>query len=252
MVDNVIFLDLETTGLNFKRDRIVEIGLVPLKKNGKRGKRFLINPKIPIKKRAYMVHGISFEDVKGSPYFEDVKDEVLKALNGNIVVGFNVVNFDIPFLNYELFRVGEKALFNRVIDLKEVAKIVFNEPPNSLYSLAKYLGIKVKKIHRALEDAETTRKIFIKLMEIKGEIFEDIRTLESITFSSYPSKSLQILNLAREYGLLRIKYFTKFSGIMELEVEPFIILKNIVMVKDGLGNPRKLYIPRIIQISPLR
>lgn len=252
MVDNIIFLDLETTGLNFKRDRIVEIGLVPLKKNGKRGKRFLVNPGIPIKKRAYMVHGISLDDVKGSPYFEDIKDEVLKTLEGNIIVGFNLLNFDMPFLNYELFRIGEKPIFNRVVDLKEVAKALFKEPPNSLYSLAKHLEIKVNKIHRALEDAETTRKIFVKLMELNGKIFQDIGTLESITFSSYPNKSLQILNLAREYRLLRIKYFTKFFGIREFEAEPFIILKNIIIVKDFLGNPKKLYIPRIIQISPLK
>jgi len=97
-------------------------------------------------------------------------------------------------------------------------------------------------LHRALEDAETTRRIFLKLMEI----FSDPKPL-----SSFPEKSIRILEMAREYGSLRIKYFAGFEGVKEVEGEPFVILKNIVILRDLGDSVRKLNVSRVIEVSAL-
>ncbi|MFZ8826229.1 MAG: 3'-5' exonuclease [Candidatus Caldipriscus sp.] len=248
MVRDLVFLDLETTGLDFSSDRIVEVGLVRM---GGERKRILINPRVPIKKRAYSIHGISFDEVKGSPYFEEVRDEILDFIGDSFIVGFNIINFDIPFLNYELVRSGGRPILNGLIDLKEIGRFFFENPPNSLYSFAKLLRVRVERLHRALEDAETTRRIFLKLMEIRGDIFSDPKTLERISLSSFPEKSIRILEMAREYGSLRIKYFAGFEGVKEVEGEPFVILKNIVILRDFGDSVRKLNVSRVIEVSAL-
>jgi len=246
MVKDLVFLDLETTGLDFTSDRIVEVGLVRM---GGERRRILVNPRIPIKKRAYSVHGISFDEVKGSPYFEDVKDEILNFIGESFIVGFNVVNFDVPFLNFELFRLGGRPILNGMIDLKEIGRFLLENPPNSLYSFARLLGVKVERVHRALEDAETTRKIFLRLMETRENMFGDPNALERISLSSFPEKSVRILSMAREHRFLRIRYFTPSEGIKEVEGEPFVILKSLVFIKDVFGSVRKLNTSRIIEVS---
>ncbi len=248
--DGLVFLDIETTGLNFRMDRILEVGIVAEKGGKQVKKRFLINPGIPIKKRAYAVHGISFEDVKGEPAFEEVKDEILKLINGSVIVGFNILNLDIPFINFELMRIGEKPIINRVIDLKEVSKFIFENPPNSLFALSRRFGIGVKRIHRALEDADTTRKIFERMVHTYASTLNNISVLESLSLSTYPSKSLEIMEITREYGSVRLRYLTRFSGIKEWEIVPFVILKNLIVAENEKGNILNLYVPRIINVQP--
>ncbi len=248
MVKDLVFLDLETTGLDFTSDRIVEVGLIRL---GGERKGILINPRIPIKRRAYSVHGISFDDVKGSPYFEDVKDEILQFVGDSFLVGFNIINFDVPFLNYELIRLGERPLFNRLIDLKEIGRVLFENPPNSLYSFAKLVKIKVERLHRALDDAETTKRIFLKLSEIGGDTFLNPYTLERMSLSSFSEKSLKLLEIAREFRYVRIRYYAGLEGVKEVEGEPFVILKKIVFVRDFGGSVRKINTSRIFDVSPL-
>jgi hypothetical protein len=88
-------------------------------------------------------------------------------------------------------------------------------------------------------------------MEIRGDIFSDPKTLERISLSSFPEKSIRILEMAREYGSLRIKYFTGFEGVKEVEGEPFVILKNIVILRDLGDSIRKLNVSRVIEVSAL-
>lgn len=244
----LVFLDIETTGLNFWRDRVLELGIVSVENGHVIRKSYMFNPKTPINKRAYRVHGISFDDVKGKPEFGELKEEILKFLNDAILVGFNILTFDIPFLNFELLRLKDKPILNRAIDLKEVMKFISEKPPNSLITLAKSLDVNVDKVHRALEDAETTRKIFLKLSDKYPETFKNLSLLEDLTFSNYSPKSLKTLKLAREYGRVRLKYFSKFYGVIEKEIVPFVIFKNKIIGEDEFGNLRNFYAHRIIDV----
>ncbi len=248
MKERVVFLDIETTGLNFWRDRVLELGIVSVENGHTTRKRYMFNPKMPINKRAYRVHGISFDDVKGKPEFAELKGEILKFLNDAILVGFNILTFDIPFLNFEFLRLKDKPILNRAIDLKEVMKFISEKPPNSLITLARSLNVKVDKLHRALEDAETTRKIFLKLLDKYPETFKNLSLLETLSFSNYSSKSLKTLKLAREYGSVRLKYFSKFYGVIEKELVPFVIFRNRIIGEDEFGNLRNFHVYRIIDV----
>jgi DNA polymerase-3 subunit epsilon len=99
--------DLETTGTDIGKDRIVEIAIVKIMPDGQVHKwpaqpgpehRFLINPTIPIAAEATMVHGISNEMVQGAPTFADVAQKLFKFLFDCDLGGFNSNRFDIPLL----------------------------------------------------------------------------------------------------------------------------------------------------------
>ncbi|NPB03925.1 MAG: 3'-5' exonuclease [Thermotogae bacterium] len=245
------FLDIETTGTDFRRDRIVEIGIVLKGQRGRPRERvFLLNPKVPIQKRAYRVHGIGYDDVKGSPTFGEVKDEVLSLLRDAVIVGFNLLSLDIPFLNFELYRLGEPPLLNPMVDVRQIAKVIYEDAPNSLEKLARYLGLEVKGNHRALADARITRKVFQALRERKPEIFADVEGLESLTLSNFPAKSVDILRIAREYGWVHIKYYSHRYGLSEWDIRPITILKSYIIGDTGEGRFKYFNVMRIIKISP--
>jgi len=244
-------LDIETTGTDFRRDRIVEIGIVLKGQRGRPRERvFLLNPKVPIQKRAYRVHGIGYDDVKGSPTFGEVKDEVLSLLRDAVIVGFNLLSLDIPFLNFELYRLGEPPLLNPMVDVRQIAKVIYEDAPNSLEKLARYLGLEVKGNHRALADARITRKVFQALRERKPEIFADVEGLESLTLSNFPAKSVDILRIAREYGWVHIKYYSHRYGLSEWDIRPITILKSYIIGDTGEGRFKYFNVMRIIKISP--
>ncbi|MDL2251827.1 ribonuclease H-like domain-containing protein [Odoribacter sp. OttesenSCG-928-J03] len=103
----IIFFDLETTGVNIAKDRIVEISLLKVFTNGKEEqKTFRINPEMPIPAEATAIHGISNEDVKDCPLFKDVAKELARYMEGCDLGGYNSNRFDIPLLAEEFLRVG--------------------------------------------------------------------------------------------------------------------------------------------------
>ena len=103
----IIFFDLETTGIDVAKDRIVELCYIKIFPNGnEESKTMRINPGIPIPKHATEVHGISDEDVQDCPAFKDVAAELFEAFKGCDLAGFNSNKFDVPLLCEEFLRLG--------------------------------------------------------------------------------------------------------------------------------------------------
>ncbi|MCX7987803.1 MAG: 3'-5' exonuclease [Bacteroidales bacterium] len=103
----LVFIDIETTGLNIAQDRIVEITLLKIYPNGKEElKTFRVNPEIPIDPRATAVHGITNEDVKDAPTFKEIAQMLANELEGCDLAGFNSNKFDFPMLVEEFLRAG--------------------------------------------------------------------------------------------------------------------------------------------------
>jgi len=103
----LVFLDLETTGINITTDRIVEIALLKVHPDGREEERQqLINPGIPIPPEASSIHGITDEAVKDAPSFKEVAKIYAKFIEGCDLAGFNSTRFDIPLLTEEFLRVG--------------------------------------------------------------------------------------------------------------------------------------------------
>ena len=101
----IIFFDLETTGINVASDRIVEISYLRIDLNGNESSKTLrVNPGRPIPQEASNIHGISDDDVKDSPSFNEVGRTIARDFEGCDLAGYNSVKFDIPLLAEEFLR----------------------------------------------------------------------------------------------------------------------------------------------------
>jgi DNA polymerase-3 subunit epsilon len=101
----IVFLDLETTGLNIASDRIVELTYLKVFPNGKEDvKTIRVNPTIPIDPKAIAIHGITDEDVKDLPTFKEIAQNLANDFEGCDFAGFNSNKFDFPMLIEEFLR----------------------------------------------------------------------------------------------------------------------------------------------------
>ena len=103
----IVFIDLETTGINVSSDRIVEISALKIHPNGK--EQWLntrVNPEMHIPEKATEIHGISDTDVTGSPTFKEIAKNIAVFLEGCDLAGYNAIKFDIPVLAEEFLRVN--------------------------------------------------------------------------------------------------------------------------------------------------
>ncbi len=99
--------DLETTGTNVAKDRIVEISILKVYPDASRESRtWRVNPEMYIPKESTAVHGISDEDVKDAPKFKEIASKVMEMITGSDLAGFNSNRFDVPLLAEELLRAG--------------------------------------------------------------------------------------------------------------------------------------------------
>ena len=103
----IVFFDLETTGINISKDRIVEISLLKIFPNGnKESKTWLVNPEIEIPFEVSAIHGITNEKVVTEPTFKELAETINSMISDSDLAGFNSNRFDIPLLAEEFLRVG--------------------------------------------------------------------------------------------------------------------------------------------------
>jgi len=160
-------LDVETTGLSARNNRVIEIGIVKVK-NLKVVDKYttLINPGCDIPYFITQFTGIANRDVANSPRFSDTAEKIEKFIGNSIISGHNL-SFDEAFLRYEFIRNGFEPLTNlNVCTLKLARKVFPNLKSKSLASVSEHLNIKNRDSHRALSDAEATAHILIKLIKI--------------------------------------------------------------------------------------
>ena len=101
----LIFFDLETTGIDIVKDRIVELSYVKVMPNGEETvKTYRINPEMPIPPESTAIHGITDEDVKDCPTFKAIAKTLAAQIEGCDLAGYNSNRFDIPLLAEEFLR----------------------------------------------------------------------------------------------------------------------------------------------------
>ncbi|MFQ5536123.1 MAG: exonuclease domain-containing protein [Gemmatimonadota bacterium] len=156
----LVFFDLETTGLNLQKDRIVELALIKVTPQGdvlERVRRF--NPGIPIPPEASAVHGLTDEDVAHEAPFCARARALAQLLEGCDLAGFNVRRFDVPMLVNEFRRCGVDFSLEgrRIIDMQN---IFHREEPRDLSAAARfYLGREHEEAHTALGDIRTSAAV---------------------------------------------------------------------------------------------
>jgi DNA polymerase III subunit epsilon len=192
-------LDVETTGLSARNNRIIEIGIVKVK-NLKITDKFttLINPGCDIPYFITQFTGIANSDVQYSPSFYDTAEEIEEFIGSSIICGHNL-SFDEGFLRYEFIRNGFEPLSNlNVCTLKLSRKVFPSLKSKSLGSVTQFLKIKNRDSHRALADAEATAQILIKLIK-KISKEKGIKTLQQLLeFESSGAASNQFIKFPKE------------------------------------------------------
>jgi DNA polymerase-3 subunit epsilon len=119
----IVFLDLETTGIEVSTDRIVELCLIRLEPNGNRQSlNIRINPERHIPEEASAIHGIYDKDVANCPTFREKAQELKNIFEGCDLAGFNSNRFDIPLLAEEFIRAGVNIDLNscRRVDVQNI------------------------------------------------------------------------------------------------------------------------------------
>jgi len=159
---DLIFLDIEATGLNVATDRILQIAMIKYPKDGKTPQELsmLINPSIPISLEAMLVHGISPKDVANKPTFIQVAQKLRDFIGNADFAGYNSNRFDIPMLMEEFARAGFELDMGRRRTI-DVQRIFYKMEPRTLKAALKFYCDKDHgDAHDALADVRATIDVF--------------------------------------------------------------------------------------------
>ena len=171
----LVVFDIESTGVNPRNDRIIELAAVKLHPDGaEETKTWLLNPTVPIPPETTAIHGISDDIVKDCPTFRDKADEIFDFFRGCDLSGFNADRFDIPCIEEEFARVGRNfaASQRRHVD---VQRIYHRMEPRDLSSAVRfYLGRDHAGAHGAEADAKATVEVLKAQIERYGELQNDV------------------------------------------------------------------------------
>ncbi len=236
-------LDLETTGFSAIHERITEIGVMKVK-GGKVVDQFscFVNPKKHIPQRVTEVTNITDDMVKDAKTIDQVFPELLAFIQDSVLVAHNAP-FDIGFLKQNAKTLGYKFDFT-YLDTLSLAKDLF--PDYKKYKLGKIaenLGIKVEVAHRALDDVDTTVKVFYvmleKLKERGAKKIEDIdqvsRTEEAKKEEYKKLKTYHAIILAKNYiGLRNLYKLVSLSHLHYFYRKPRILKSLYRKYSEGL------------------
>lgn len=166
MIQDYVCLDLETTGLNPKVDKIIEIGAVRVK-NGEIVDTFqsFVNPKRMLSEKIVELTGINDEDLKKAPSIKEVLPKFLEFSGDEYLLGHSVL-FDYSFMKKAVVALNKDNEYEKegIDTLKIARKYLASLESRKLSYLCAYYKIE-QKAHRALEDAVATHKLYQKLAE---------------------------------------------------------------------------------------
>ena len=217
----LVFFDLETTGVNITRDRIVEISVLKVHPNGKEEtKTRRINPEMSIPPESTAIHGITDEDVKDCPTFKQVAKSFVDLLEGCDMAGFNSSRFDVPMLTEEFLRAGvDFDTDNRkFVDVQ----IIFHRKEQRTLEAAYafYCDKKLENAHSAEADVIATYEVLKSQLDKYNDLENDINFL-SKEYSSFNNnvdlagriifndKGVEVFNFGKHRGKSVIEVLNK-------------------------------------------
>ncbi len=238
------FFDLETTGTEIGKDRIVELAVVKIMPDGQvsmmpaqRGKehRLIINPTVPIPIESSLVHGIYDADVKDAPTFKDFAPKLFKFLFDCDLGGFNSNRFDIPLLAEEFLRADiDFSIEGRnLIDVQVIFHMMEQRNLKAAYKF--YCGKDLPDAHEALPDTLATLEVFESMldhyknveredeqgqsylpvqndMEVIHKLSERRKKADFAGHIVYNEQNLPVFNFGKYKGQVVQEVFTKDTG----------------------------------------
>lgn len=177
----LVFFDLETTGINTMKDKIVSVSAIKLYPDGKRNSFYsLVNPAMPIPESASKIHGVYDKDVEGKPFFKDLAPTIELIFKGSDIAGYNSNYFDVPLLSNEFSLSGitfpdPGTMF---IDVCTIYKTM--NPRNLSAAYERYTGKSLEGAHNAENDNEATIDIFLAQLEQHPELPLTVKEIDEM------------------------------------------------------------------------
>ncbi len=174
----ICFFDLETTGINISKDRIVEISILKVFPNGnKESKTWLVNPEMPIPEEVSLIHGVTDERVANEPTFKELSKEINTMIKDSDLGGFNSNRFDIPLLAEEMLRVElDFDMKNRLsVDVQTIFHKMEQRTLGAAYKF--YCGKSLENAHTAEADTNATYEVLMAQIERYDEVENDTKFL---------------------------------------------------------------------------
>lgn len=209
----LVFFDLETTGIDIVKDRIIEISLVKVYPNGKEeSKTRRINPGMPIPPESTAIHGITDEDVKDCPTFKEIAKSLAALLEGCDLAGFNSNRFDIPLLAEEFLRAGVDVDLNKrkFIDVQTIFHKMEQRTLAAAYKF--YCNKTLDNAHTAEADTMATYEVLKSQLDRYPELENDVNFLSkfssftnNVDFAGrmvYNEKGEEVINFGKYKGRL--------------------------------------------------
>ena len=216
----VVFFDLETTGLDILKDRIVEISLIKVMPSGEEiEKTRRINPEMEIPAEATAVHHITNDDVKDAPTFKQIARSLSHMLEGCDIAGFNSNRFDLPMLDQEFQRAGVKFDFSKA-RFVDVQTIFHKKEPRNLVAAYKFYCDKdLTAAHSADGDTRATLEVLKAQVDRYDDLPNDIEGLADFSSQNknvdfmgrlvYNEKKEEVINFGKYKGRLAREVLAK-------------------------------------------
>ncbi len=178
----IAFFDLETTGVDPAKDRIVEIAVIRIQPDGSREKWIKrINPEMPIPADSTEIHGIKDEDVKDAPTFKQVAHDLKNFLTNCDLGGYNSNKFDLPALVEEFLRAGVPVDF-RDRKLVDVQQIFYKKEARTLSAAYTfYCDKELTNAHNAEADVLATIDVLESQLDRYADLGSDVKSLHEFS-----------------------------------------------------------------------
>ena len=219
----IIFFDLETTGINITRDKIVEISYIKVYPNGNEEEKTIrINPGMPIPPESTAIHHITDADVAESPQFMDIAKDLSKVFEGSDIAGFNSNRFDIPLLAEEFLNAGVVMDFTKP-KFVDVQTIFHKMEQRTLIAAYKfYCNKDLTAAHSANADTRATYEVLKSQLDRYPSLNNDIDFLSNFSSQNknvdlagriiYNDKRQEVFNFGKYKGQPVEDVFKKDSG----------------------------------------
>ena len=178
----IVFFDLETTGTNVLKDRIVELSYIKVYPDGSEiDERYLVNPGCSIPAEVTAIHHISDDDVKDAPAFRDIAQKIAAVFEDSDIAGYNSNRFDLPLLQEEFARVG--ILFDiHKRNIIDVQNIFYKKEPRTLIAAYRfYCNGDLSHAHSASADTKATYEVLKSQLERYDDLENDMEYLAKFT-----------------------------------------------------------------------
>ncbi len=238
-MDRFVVFDIETTGFDKEEDKILEIGAVMVE-NGEITDHFshFIDPERHIPERITELTSITDNDVKGQGTVDEILPKFLAWCGDAVLVAHNA-QFDTGFIANKMAKLGLGALEATVVDTLEVARGLYELNRYTLDSVAKHVGVSLENHHRAVDDAEATAGIYVKMLKKMQEAgIEDVDHMNAYIHEHTDVKKLRshhcIILVKNLDGLHHLYELISMAHLKYFYRQPRMPKSEVERLRDGL------------------